>query len=120
MKKKTLILGASIKPSRYSYVAIKRLLEKNIEVKAIGLREGKVGPVPIETGKPILEDIDTVTMYLNPDRQVEYYDYIVDLKPKRVIFNPGSENAELVALLNKNKIKSKDACTLVMLSVDRY
>ncbi|QCX38094.1 CoA-binding protein [Aureibaculum algae] len=120
MSKKTLVLGASTKPSRYSYVAIKRFLEKDIEVRAIGLRSGSVGPVPIETDKPDFKDIDTVTLYLNPRRQTEYYNYIISLKPKRVIFNPGAENEEFVELLTKNNIKAEVACTLVMLSVDAY
>ena len=120
MSKKTLVIGASTKPNRYSFIAIKRLLEKKYEVKAIGLRRSKVGPVIIETGKPNFEDIDTVTLYLNPERQVEYYDYIISLQPKRVIFNPGTENQEFVELLEENNIKAEVACTLVLLSVDGY
>ncbi|MET2984206.1 CoA-binding protein [Aureibaculum conchae] len=120
MSKKTLVIGASIKPSRYAYIAIKRLLDKNYEVKAIGSKQGLIGIVRIETGKPPYKDIDTVTLYLNPERQAEYYDYIISLQPKRVIFNPGTENPELVKLLNKNNIEAEIACTLVLLSIDEY
>lgn len=120
MPKKTLVIGASIKPSRYAYIAIKRLLDKNYEVKAIGSKQGLIGVARIETGKPQYEDINTVTLYLNPDRQVEYYDYIISLKPKRVIFNPGTENEEFVEILKKNKIDAEVACTLVLLSIDEY
>ncbi|MDY7393687.1 CoA-binding protein [Aureibaculum sp. 2210JD6-5] len=120
MSKKTLVIGASIKPSRYAYIAIKRLLDKNYDVKAIGSKQGLIGIVRIETGKPQYKDIHTVTLYLNPDRQEEYYDYIIALKPKRVIFNPGTENQEFVDLLKKNKIEAEVACTLVLLSVDEY
>jgi len=120
MKKKTLVIGASIKPSRYAYIAIKRLLDKDYEVRAIGSKLGLIGVVRIETGKPDYIDIDTITLYLNPERQEEYYDYIISLKPKRVIFNPGTENEEFVQLLNKNKIEAEIACTLVLLSIDKY
>jgi len=120
MQKKTLVIGASIKPSRYAYIAIKRLLDKDYEVRAIGSKLGLIGIVRIETGKPSFKDIDTVTLYLNPERQIEYYNYIISLKPKRVIFNPGTENEEFVALLTKNNIEAEIACTLVLLSIDEY
>ena len=120
MKKKTLVIGASIKPSRYAYIAIKRLLEKDYEVRAIGSKLGLIGVVRIVTGKPTFKDIDTVTLYVNPERQVEYYDYIISLQPKRVIFNPGTENEEFAALLIKNGIEAEIACTLVLLSIDEY
>ena len=91
MNKKTLVLGASLKGNRYSNIAIKRLIESNIEVVAIGLISGEVNGIPIQTGKPELENVDTITLYLNPMRQVAYYDYILSLKPRRVLFNPGTE-----------------------------
>ena len=120
MPKKTLVVGASIKPSRYAYIAIKRLLDKDYEVKAIGSKQALIGVVRIETGKPHYKDINTVTLYLNPERQVEYYDYIISLKPKRVIFNPGTENEEFAELLKKKNIEAEIACTLVLLSIDEY
>lgn len=120
MRKKTLVLGASIKPSRYAYIAIKRLLDKNYTVMAIGSKPGVLGSVKIETDKPRYKNIHTVTLYINPENQPEYYDYIISLKPKRVIFNPGTENEEFVKLLEKNNIEAEVACTLVLLSVDEY
>lgn len=118
--KKTLVLGASTNPSRYSYLAMNRLSSHNHPVVAIGLREGKVGKVNIEKGQPALEGVDTVTLYLNPANQKPYYDYILSLKPTRIIFNPGTENDELEQLARKNGIKSMEACTLVMLGTGQY
>ncbi|WP_296637964.1 CoA-binding protein [Polaribacter sp.] len=118
--KKTLVVGASLNPNRYSNIAIKRLKDKGIETAAIGLREGKAFNVVIDTDRKNFEDINTVTLYLNKKRQEEYYDYILGLKPKRVIFNPGTENTEFVKLLKENKIDSEIACTLVLLSTNQY
>lgn len=118
--KKTLVIGASENPRRYSYLAIQKLNAFEHAVAAIGLRKGVVGNTTIDTEKKPFEDIDTVTLYLNPTRQKEYYDYILSLKPKRIIFNPGTENEELAALAIKNNIKPMEACTLVMLSTGQY
>ncbi|MCW3079932.1 CoA-binding protein [Segetibacter sp.] len=118
--KKTLVLGASTNPARYSYLAMNKLSSHKHPVVAIGLREGKVGDVEILTGQPRLEDIDTVTLYLNPTNQKPYYDYILSLKPKRIIFNPGTENDELEEMAMKNGIKPMEACTLVMLGTGQY
>jgi len=118
--KKTLVLGASTNPSRYSYLAMNRLSSHNHPVVALGLREGKVGNVKIETGRPAFEDVDTVTLYLNPKNQQSHYDYILSLKPKRIIFNPGTENDELEEMARKNGIKPMEACTLVMLGTGQY
>ena len=120
LKKITLVLGASLNPSRYSYLAVDRLVGKNQQVVAIGLKEGTVAGVPVITEKLHFEDIDTITLYLNAQRQVGYYDYILSLKPRRVIFNPGTENPELVRLLQKNNIEYEEACTLVLLSTNQY
>ncbi|MFK7984086.1 MAG: CoA-binding protein [Saprospiraceae bacterium] len=120
MSKKTLVLGASLKPHRYSNMAINRLVNYNHEVVAIGLREGIVADVPIVKEKPNLKDVDTITLYMNPRRQVALYDYILDLTPKRIIFNPGTENMELIKLAQAKGIKTEIACTLVMLSVGNY
>ena len=120
MVKKTLVLGASIKPDRYSNIVIKRLLDKQHEVKALGVRVGEVEGVQIDVEKLKYEGVDTVTLYLNPSRQVEYYDYIVSLKPKRVIFNPGTENIKLVELLKENNIEVEMACSLVLLALNQY
>lgn len=117
---KTLVFGASLKEIRYSNLAIQRLREKNIPVVAYGLRKGTVSEVPIDTELIAYDNIDTVTLYLNPKRQVEYYDYILSLQPKRVIFNPGTENMEFVTILQKKKIVAEVACTLVLLSINQY
>ncbi|MET0463127.1 MAG: CoA-binding protein [Chitinophagaceae bacterium] len=119
-KKKTLVLGASDNPSRYSYLAIKRLRGNQHPVEAIGKFETKVDDVNILKEKTPFIDIDTVTLYLNPTHQREYYDYIISLQPKRIIFNPGTENDELAELAAKNNIQPIEACTLVMLSTGQY
>ena len=118
--KKTLVLGASDNPSRYSYLALHRLRNHGHTVVAIGKKTGMVGDVPIEKDKKEWDGVNTVTLYLNPTHQKEYYDYIVSLKPKRVIFNPGAENDELVAIAKKNGIVPIEACTLVLLSTNQY
>lgn len=120
MSKKTLVLGASLKPERYSNIATNRLLNHGHEVVPVGLREGLIRDAKILKGKPEIKDIDTVTLYLNPKRQEEYYDYILGLTPKRIIFNPGTENRELIQLAKEKGIETEIACTLVMLSVGNY
>ncbi len=120
VKKKTLVLGASENPARYSYLAINRLKNNQHPVIAIGKKKGTVAGIAIETEKIKLEDIDTVTLYLNADHQKEYYDYIISLHPKRIIFNPGTENDALADLAVKNNIKPLEACTLVLLSTGQY
>jgi len=120
MSKKTLVLGASLKPHRYSNIATKRLLKHGHEVVPIGLREGEIEGISILKGAPEVEGVDTVTLYMNPKRQVAYYDYIIGLKPKRIIFNPGTENMELVELAQAQGIEAEIACTLVMLSIGNY
>ncbi len=120
VQKKTLVLGASDNPARYSYLAIQRLRNHGHPVAGIGRKNTKVGDVVIEKAKQPIADIDTITLYLNPTHQQEYYDYILSLKPKRIIFNPGTENEELQSLAKKNNIESLEACTLVMLSTGQY
>jgi len=117
---KTLVIGASLKPERYSYIAIKRLIEKSIKIQAFGLKEGAVFGVPIKTNFKDFHDIHTVTLYLNPKRQVAYYDQIISLNPKRVIFNPGTENPEFYKLLKDQGIQVEIACTLVLLATNQY
>lgn len=118
--KKTLVLGATTKPSRYAYVAIQRLVENGHSVIAIGQNTGEVSGITINTKKIPLKNIDTVTLYLNPTRQKEYYNYIIEVKPKRVLFNPGTENPEFYQLLKANGIQVEVACTLVLLSTNQY
>ncbi len=118
--KKTLVLGASDNPERYSNLAINRLRAKQHPVAGIGARKATVGDVNIETEPIQLKDVDTVTIYLNPSHQKEYYDYILSLHPKRIIFNPGAENRELYDLAMKQGIEAQEACTLVLLSTGQY
>jgi uncharacterized protein len=118
--KSTLVIGASENPERYSFIAVNRLLKHGHIVKALGAKAGKIENVIIETGFPDFKDIHTVTLYVNPARQKEYYEYIIGLQPKRVIFNPGTENAEFEKLLNEKNIETIEACTLVLLSIGEY
>jgi hypothetical protein len=118
--KKTLVLGASVKPEKYAYKAIAMLVDKGHSVLAIGQNAGEVAGIKIQTKAIPLKNIDTITLYLNPARQKEYYNYIVETKPKRVLFNPGTENPEFYQLLELNNIKSEVACTLVLLTTNRY
>jgi len=119
-QKKTLVLGASDNPARYSYLAIQRLRQFGHPVVGIGRRNTKVADVTIDKEKIPVTDVDTVTLYLNPTHQQEYYDYIISLKPKRIIFNPGTENDKLVELAKEKNIETMEACTLVLLSTRQY
>lgn len=116
----TVVLGASPNTERYSNLAVKQLRQHGHSVVAIGVKEGKIGDVDIIREHPPLQDVETVTLYLNPQRQPEYYNYILSLKPKRIIFNPGTENDELESLASANNIEPIEACTLVMLSTGQY
>lgn len=118
--KKTVIIGASDNSSRYSYLAANRLVAHGHEVIPIGIKHGRVAGLDIITEHPVLEAVDTITMYINPQRQPAYYDYILSLHPKRVIFNPGTENEELEELLQQQGIQTMEACTLVMLNTGQY
>ncbi|MCL6267940.1 CoA-binding protein [Flagellimonas myxillae] len=116
----TLVFGASLNPARYSNLAIHRLVENNLETMAFGVREGTVSGIQIKTKLDDFQNVDTITLYLNPSRQKEYYQKILDLKPKRVIFNPGTENAEFSKILKDNGIKVENSCTLVLLATGQY
>ena len=118
--KNTLVFGASLKPNRYSNLAIKKLLAHGIETTAFGVKEGKVSGIQIKSNLEDFQNIHTVTLYMNPFRQASYYKSIVDLAPKRVIFNPGTENPEFYALLREHEIEVEVACTLVLLSTNQY
>lgn len=118
--KKTLVFGASLKPERYSNMAVVRLRAAGVETIAFGLRNGLVSGVDVKTNLNGFKDIHTVTLYLNPKRQEEYYQDIIDLAPQRVIFNPGTENPEFYALLEQNGIEAEVACTLVLLATNQY
>lgn len=114
--KKTLVLGASLKPSRFSNMAIKLLRQFKHPVVAIGLCEGQVEDVPIFTHSPVLNDIHTITIYMNKTSQEAFYNYILSLNPKRIIFNPGTENKTLEKIAIDNNIEVVKNCTLVMLN----
>ncbi len=118
--KKTLILGASTNPSRYSNLAAQRLVANGHQIVNVGIKPGVVAGVSIEKPELIHADLDTITLYLGPQNQTEYYDYIIKSKPKRIIFNPGTENPELEKLAEENGIQTLEACTLVMLSTGQY
>ncbi|WP_221393331.1 CoA-binding protein [Dyadobacter sp. NIV53] len=118
--KDTLIIGASSNPSRYSYIAAKKLMAFNHPVLLLGRKKGSVFGQEIYLEKIKWTDIHTVTLYINPSHQPEYYDYIISLKPNRVIFNPGTENPEFESILNDINIMPINACTLVMLSTGQY
>jgi predicted CoA-binding protein len=118
--KKTLVLGASENPERYSNRAIRSLRSHGHEVIAIGKRPGKIDGVEIIKERPDIKELDTITLYLNPQNQKQYYDYILSQKPKRIVSNPGAENPELEKLAKENGIKPMEACTLVLLSTGQY
>jgi hypothetical protein len=114
------VLGATTKPEKYAFIAINKLVDKGHTVLAIGQNTGEVAGVKIYTKQIPLKNIDTITLYLNPTRQRDYYNYIIETKPKRVIFNPGTENPEFYQLLQANGIKAEVACTLVLLATNQY
>jgi predicted CoA-binding protein len=116
----TLVLGASENTSRYSNIATQRLLEAGHKVALVGKSEGVVRGIPIHTFLPVHEQIDTVTMYLNPQNQQKWYEELLALNPRRIIFNPGTENPELEALAREKGILVTEACTLVLLSLNQY
>ena len=118
--KRTLVLGASANPARYSYLAVNQLRAKGHDVIAIGKHTGKVNDVEVTSEEKPIENLDTVTLYLNANNQKAYYDYIFSLKPKRIIFNPGAENPELQSLAKEKNIIPQEACTLVLLSTGQY
>lgn len=117
--KKTLVLGASPNPSRYSYLATRRLEQHQHPVVPVGIRAGSIGSTEIRTERPV-EEVDTVTLYVGPQRQPDYYEYILSLNPQRIIFNPGTENPELMRLARERGIETVIGCTLVMLATGEY
>ncbi|HHB51769.1 MAG TPA: CoA-binding protein [Saprospiraceae bacterium] len=118
--KTTLVFGASLNPDRYSNIAIHRLTQNKIPTLAFGLRSGLVAGIAIDTTKIQYPSIHTIALYINPKRQTAYYNYLISLHPKRVIFNPGTENPDFMDLLNKNGIAYEIACTLSLLATNQY
>lgn len=119
MKKKTLVIGAAPDPSRYAFKATSMLSGHGHSVVPFGIKKGKINDLEIRNDRP-QEEFDTITLYLGPQNQPQYYDYIIGLKPKRVIFNPGTENPEFEQMLRQNGIEPLEACTLVLLSTGQY
>ncbi len=111
-----LVFGASLNPARHSNKAVKSLVRHNHSVIAIGLREGTILDVPVITGMPVLKAVDTILLYIGTRNQPPFYDYLVKLNPRRVIFNPGTENQEFQDILEKNRIEVVLGCALVMIS----
>ncbi len=120
ISRKTLVIGASENHTRYSNMAIKKLSDNNHPVIAVGKQSGKVGNVTINTEIDTNECIDTISLYLSPQNQIHYFDIIAQIKPRRIIFNPGTENKELERLAAVNNIEVVHGCTLVMLSTNQY
>ena len=116
----TMVLGASPNPERYSYMATVMLLEKGHAIYPYGIKKGMIQSLSIEQEWPIPGSITTLTLYLGPTAQVEYYDQMIALKPDRIIFNPGTENPRLVELAHAANISTIEACTLVMLTTGQY
>lgn len=117
----TVILGATPNPDRTAYLAATRLVNAQQPVALVGIRSGEVAGIPIQNGQPSIAAVDTVTLYIGPDRQPPYYDYILEeLRPRRIIFNPGTENPELAQMARQAGIEALNACTLVMLATHQY
>ncbi len=119
-EKKTLILGATPDPSRYAYLAANRLMRTGHPIVNVGIKKGEVAGVAIEKAETVYDDIDTITLYVGPQNQPPLYDYILATNPKRIIFNPGTENPELRRMARERGIETLSACTLVMLSTGEY
>ena len=120
VKFKTLVIGASINPERYSYKAIHLLVKHKIEVIPMGIKPGLVANLSIVSRFIVQNNIHTITLYLEASKQYLYYDFILKINPKRVLFNPGTENPELAKLLNEKDVLWENACTLILLSSNQY
>ena len=120
MKKLTVVIGASENSDRYSNKAMLSLKNHGHDVIGLGIKEGEFAGIKILTTKPQLKDIDTVTLYVGPKNQVEWIEYIINLNPKRIIFNPGTENEDFFNAASKKGIECIEACTLVMLSIGNF
>jgi uncharacterized protein len=118
--KKTLVLGASGNPARYSFLAINKLRDHKHPVVAIGKKTTMVADIPVQSETSPIQDLDTVTIYLNPVNQQGYYNYILEQHPRRVIFNPGAENPAFEKILKDKDIEVTEACTLVLLGTGQY
>ncbi|MDJ1483617.1 CoA-binding protein [Cytophagaceae bacterium YF14B1] len=120
MKKRTLVVGASDNPTRYAYKAATMLNEYGHPIELLGLKTGQVAGAAIQRGEPDLDSIDTVTLYVGTRNQPPLYDYLLKLKPKRIIFNPGTENPEFAQKARQQGIETVQGCTLVMLATGQF
>ena len=120
--KKTVLVGASPNQSRYAYLAATMLAEYNHDTVLLGIQKGEIGGNKILNirEKPAIENVDTITLYIGPQRQPEWYDYLLGLKPKRIIFNPGTENEDFENRAEQQGVEVLEACTLVMLRSRQY
>jgi predicted CoA-binding protein len=118
--KKVVVLGVSPNPERFSNQAIRSLLKRNYPVIAVGIRRGFIENLPIQTGMPDIKPVDTLLLYIGPRHQKDYYEYILRLQPRRVIFNPGTENPELITRCKENRIEVLLDCSLVMISTGTF
>lgn len=116
----TLVLGASPKPERYSFRAVNLLKKYGHPVVALGVREAMIGDTKIIKGFPNFNNIDTITLYLRPKNQIGFYNYILEINPRRIIFNPGTYNLDLINMAEEKGIEIIEACTLVMLSTGKF
>lgn len=120
MSKKTVVIGASTNPDRYSYKAVESLLAHGHEVVPVGVKKGELFGLQILNGHPDIQDVHTVTLYVGEKNQDEIIDYVFHLKPQRVIFNPGTENHAFEKQLQEKGIEAEEACTLVLLSAGMF
>ena len=120
--KKTVIIGATTDPSRYAYLAARMLTQYNNEILPIGIKKGDLFGTKILNifDKPKVDDVHTITLYIGPQRQPEWYEYLMSLNPKRIIFNPGTENDVLIRMAEERGIEAVEGCTLVMLRSNQY
>ncbi len=122
MNKKTVVVGATTNPSRYAFLAAEMLTSYQHSIVPVGIKEGEVMGQPILNIKasPKIDGVDTITLYIGPQHQPPYYDYLLSLQPKRIIFNPGTENPEFEKLAEESGVEAIEACTLVMLRSKQY
>lgn len=118
--KTTLVVGATPNPNRYAYIATEMLQDYNHEVVLFGIKKGSINDLKIQNEWPDNETIDTITLYINPSLQEQYYEAMLNSGAKRIVFNPGTENSELAQLANAKNIETLNACTLVLLRTNQY
>ena len=115
------VLGASDKPERYSYKAVKKLREKGHVPLPVHPALEKIEGIPVYGSlRDIAEPVDTISVYLSAPRSSQIAEDIVAHGARRVIFNPGAENAALSAQLRAADVEVMEACTLVLLSTDQF